>query len=253
MQNALIQHLDVRGVPVSTVCPTSDGGTMVRHVTSAGEMHIVRVLKYVPGVLLRDVGHTPALLRDLGSFLGRMDRELADFSHPAAHARVLHWDIVQVLDSRSYLGDVVDPDRRRLLCDALAAMEERVLPRLVTLRRAVVHNDAHELNVLVHPTEPRITAIIDFGDAVCTAVACNVAIAQAYAMMLTLNEQCDSSLLGQPAVAFAAVREGYAAVHPLTREEHDLLPWLVLGRLCISVLSSAHKQHLFPPMYSALI
>ena len=56
-------------------------------------MHLARLLTYVPGKVFAGVKpHSPALLHSLGSMVGRLDRALQDFTHPAA-VRTMKWDL----------------------------------------------------------------------------------------------------------------------------------------------------------------
>jgi Ser/Thr protein kinase RdoA (MazF antagonist) len=93
-----------------------------------------------------------------------------------------------------------------------------------------VHNDFNARNIIIDPAdESRIVGIIDFGDAVHTAVIADVAV----------------GVMGQlatPESADEAIREfidGYRAEQPLRAEEMDVLNWLIAGRIAQNVVITA--------------
>ncbi|HEU4766595.1 MAG TPA: phosphotransferase, partial [Pyrinomonadaceae bacterium] len=87
-QNAVLDHLGTRLSFCPRVLPSLRGKSI-----ESRSNHLVRLVTYLPGVLLADAQpHSPALLRDLGRKLGQMDHALAGFDHPAVH-RDFHWDL----------------------------------------------------------------------------------------------------------------------------------------------------------------
>ena len=136
------------------VCATSTGETIATITAAGGKAHFVRLLTFVPGKLFAETRpHTPELLHSLGSIMGRMDRVLQDFTHPAAH-RSLKWDLQHAAWIRDYLRYIVQPGRRAVVERFLSRFEEHVLPVLPALRMSVIHNDANDYNILVNNTYP---------------------------------------------------------------------------------------------------
>jgi len=155
LQNKALEHL-VAHDP-SLLLPqvrVTAGGETIATVTSADNtMHFVRLLTYVPGRVLAETGpHTPELLHSLGSMMGKMDRALQDFTHPAAH-RILKWDLQRTLWIRDYLQYIEQAERRAIVERFLTQFETHVMPVLPTLRMSVIHNDANDYNVLVYDTD----------------------------------------------------------------------------------------------------
>src|SRR4029453_17003850 len=117
------------------------------------------------------------------------------------------------------------------------------------LRRAAVHNDPNDYNILIaqdlppeggsHGSSPgghvasafrrKITGILDFGDIVYSYAIADLAIAVAYAV------------LGKddPLAAAATVVRGYQELRPLDDDERAALFPRVLLRLCTSVCVAA--------------
>lgn len=206
-------------------------------VTSAavnGVRRWVRLLDFVPGVLLADVAPQSArLLRSLGATVATVDAALKDFDHPAAY-RELQWDLLRTADLHDDTQRISNGPHRAIataLCDRI---EREVLPVAERLRRSVIHGDPNDYNVIV--ADDRVVALIDFGDAVHSAMVCDLAIAAAYAM----------TGKNDPLGAAAHVVAGYESVLPLQDVERRLLFPLILARLVMSVVISAARKERAP-------
>src|SRR5215510_16413989 len=91
-QNGAMTHLGTTGL-CPRVLPGLDGG-VIGSYESSSEVHLVRVLAWLPGEPLAMLRwHSPELLEEIGRRLGELDRGLATFDHPAIH-RAFHWDLV---------------------------------------------------------------------------------------------------------------------------------------------------------------
>jgi len=197
-----------------------------------GKNYYLRLLSFLEGIFWVDVKvKTTALNTDLGCFLGKMDKALQNFSHPAMH-RHYTWDISTAMDANAKIHCIKDHERRRIAGYFLLQFEMEVLPVLSSLRHAYAHNDANDYNVLVQADT--VSGLIDFGDMVYTALINNVAVACTYAMLGS----------NDPLKAASAVVKGYHAQYPLTEQETDLLYYLIAARLCISVTQSAYNASL---------
>lgn len=187
----------------------------------------MRVLTYLDGdTWVTSASADITLLHSLGNFLGRMDEALQHFSHPAAH-RDITWDLANAAAANHHLEHIHDPERRRLAAYFLLQFDTEVSPLLPTLRKAILHNDANDYNILVR--DNRVAGLIDFGDMVYSQLINNLAIACTYAML----HQPD------PLAAAVAVVQGYQETYPLQLAEIQVLYYLIAARLCISVTNSA--------------
>ena len=204
-----------------------------------GDGRFVWMLSYLPGRPLAHARRRPeALLAGLGASLGRLDRGLAGFAHPAAR-RDHRWDLSRPLWALDQVGAVADPDRRALARRVLEAFASQVAPRLGSLRRSVIHNDANDHNVLVAlgaDGDPVAAGILDFGDMLESPTVCDPAIAAAYALL-------DQP---RPLAAVAAWIRGYHAELPLEPAELEVLFPLIRTRLAVSVVNSALRKRQVP-------
>ncbi|MEZ4862053.1 MAG: aminotransferase class III-fold pyridoxal phosphate-dependent enzyme [Caldilineaceae bacterium] len=250
LQNQTLAHIAAQSdIPVARLLPTLTGEPIATIAGAAGAQHFVRLLTYLPGRPLATVKpHSPALLRDLGQYLGKLDKALATFDHPAA-TRELQWDLQQAsVVIRRYQDEIIDPVRRQLVTNFLTHFATKALPLLPQVRTSIIHNDGNDYNVLVGERvgkqvddgltgfTQRVTGVIDFGDMVRTYTVSEVAIAAAYIMLAKAD----------PLAAAAEVVRGYHAAYPLTEVELAVLYPLICMRLCMSVCISAHQQALQP-------
>ncbi|MHA4807525.1 aminotransferase class III-fold pyridoxal phosphate-dependent enzyme [Flavitalea flava] len=207
-------------------------GSEITLIKRGGINYYLRVLSYLEGEFWVEASqHPEELLLDLGRFLGGMDLALRDFKHLAMH-RHYEWDIATTLDARRNLRHIKDHERRRIAGYFFQQFETVVTPQQYSLRKAYIHNDANDYNVLVKGSQ--VSGLIDFGDMVYTDLINNVAVA------------CTYALFGQkdPVAAAALVVKGYHEKYPLTEQELSLLYYLIAGRLCISVTQSAYNASL---------
>jgi Ser/Thr protein kinase RdoA (MazF antagonist) len=241
------QHHALKRLAVDQVMPGSTSSVesldarVIEVITSAaGINHYCRILHYVEGRLLSGVSpHTPELLKDLGGILARIDNSLQDFSHEVL-GRPFIWNMVDALATLERFKSLLETDRQRELVDSFENLfRDNVLGSDERLRRAVIHNDANDNNVLVAGDEPgdlTISSIIDFGDMVYSWLAVEPAVAAAYAMMGKEH----------PLEAATAIIQGYHESLPLRESEIKVEFSLICMRLCMSVCICAHQKSIVP-------
>lgn len=209
--------IDTKGSPISSF------------IDDHGNPRMVRLLTWVSGRIWSDVNPQLDNLRhSLGEQCGKRTQALQGFDHPQAH-REFEWDIAASLWTRSYL-DLFDEKEREILASFQKDFE-MAQSSYVKLRKAVVHNDANDFNIvvsddLIHPT---VKATIDYGDAMHTQIINDLAIACAYAIMGH----------NAPLEAALPIVKGYHSQFPLEERELEHLYNAIAMRLVISVTKSA--------------
>ncbi len=233
-QTALLNHLASADseLVVPHLKPSLTGDFLASTTAPNGEVHALRLVGWLAGTPLAEVGRTFDLMRSLGRSLGELDRALQGFIHPGA-LRELDWDLRHAARARSRLHFVRDAGKRALLERFIERFETLVEPKLSRLRAQVIHNDANDWNVLVDEhNHQRISGVIDFGDAVHTVLIAEVAIACAYSILD----------MEDPIGAAAALAAGFHEKYPLQAEEIDILFDLIAMRLVTSVTFSASRH-----------
>ena len=240
-QNAAMAGVAARVALCPHTLPTRSGDLIA---VAPGGVHFVRLVTYVEGVPLAEVRErTPALCESLGRAVGRLDRALDGFDHPAIH-RDFHWDLAHadavILE---HLPRVTDTANRQIVERIARAALHAIEGHRPAFRRSAVHHDANDWNVLVsvrdcgdgsripYPT-PEVVGIIDFGDMVHSWTVADPAVAVAYAML-------DAE---DPLGIADAVIHGYQSEHPLLPSERVSVFPLACLRLCMSVCIAAWQQ-----------
>mmetsp|Transcript_4878 Transcript_4878/g.6612 ORF Transcript_4878/g.6612 Transcript_4878/m.6612 type:complete len:369 (-) Transcript_4878:48-1154(-) len=248
-QNAALQHLASCSLPCPVCCPALDNSfiSWVPLPLSSGVLrtHAVRLLSYIPGDLMADQHPSGELISNVGGFLGDLSCALQSFSHRGL-VRQHMWDLTCSLQLRDFVGCIPDESRRKMVQDTLNEFELHVLPLAASLRRAVVHNDANDQNILVDFNSHTVVGLLDFGDMLETWQVSEVAIAAAYVMLgpsVSSSSGCEARM-HDPVQAASVLIQAYCKVFPLTEIEVSILPTLVMCRLCCSLTLGAfsHQQ-----------
>ncbi len=229
-ENQILNRLDkLSGWEFPITIPNSKGLHLTREDGS-----IYRLLSFLEGNFLGDVGHTPALLRSLGRFLGQTDKSLLNSTEPAISAKESQWDLKNFRLNYKYLEFIPDPKDRSLVDYFFLQFDENVYPIGDQLRKSIIHNDANDWNVLTK--KGLVSGIIDFGDMCHSWLINELAVALTYIMM-------DKK---QPLEVARTVIGAYHEVVPLKVQELDVLYYLIAARLCTSVCNSAYTKTIKP-------
>ncbi|RWM93406.1 MAG: serine kinase [Mesorhizobium sp.] len=242
-QVALLRHIEgiAPDLPVPRAHCDVNGVDLPIVTTSAGERRVVRLITFLAGTPLDRTVSTAPQREQIGEVLAKLRHAMADFSHPA-DSRTLAWDVTHLLDLSDLLGFIPAGDKRAWTMRALERFGE-IKPQLDQCRRQVLHNDFNTSNLVVDPASPQFLAgVIDFGDAVRTAIAVDVstALMNQMAKIIGHGNRCD--LFDEP----RDVLRGYLRHAELTDEELRLIPFLAQGRLAVRALLTCWRAELFP-------
>ena len=195
--------------------------------------HAVRLLTYLPGQLYSAVPASAALLASLGTFMGRLSQALKGFGHSRAQRPDFLWNLDALQSVKPWIADVVET-AQPLIRNIWQRYEVRVLPRLMHLRSAVLHQDANDNNIVV--ADSTVTGLIDFGD-MCQGRQINeLAVTLAYALL-------DAEDVYKTALPLI---QSYAREFPIEEAEAEVLFDLAAARLAASVCISSHRAREFP-------
>ncbi|MGB5334689.1 MAG: aminotransferase class III-fold pyridoxal phosphate-dependent enzyme [Woeseiaceae bacterium] len=194
-----------------------------QHVLFAnGCEHIVYLLTFLDGTLLSEHSGTggKARLRRLGVLMADIDLSLRGFFHPAAMQQ--HpWNFESCGRLQPLTMYIESEDDRAIVDQVFVRMRDVVIPRLLTQRHQVIHQDAHADNLLLETQDPaKFAGLIDFGDLLFGTLAAEVAVA------------CDGVTEdhGDMAGPSCEVVAAYDSVLPLEESELDLVFDLMCAR-----------------------
>lgn len=238
-QNGLLTHVGIQNpdLPVPRLLPASNGRDMSVMTDIDGSKRHVRLLTFLEGTPLDQTQSSPRERVEIGKILAHLRLASEGFSHPGAE-RCYPWDVQHLLRQEQLLSEVQDAGQRAALEQGLnrfRALEARVR----ACRQQVLHNDFSKSNIVVDHDNPAfVTGIIDFGDAVKTAIAIDVATA----LLNQLPETPHDDLFHRG----RDVLQGYLEVTELTDEELALIPHLVMARVVVRALLTLWRARLFP-------
>ncbi len=236
-QNHVMEHVIGLGLLPKVV--ESLRGKKIENAILNGVEHFVRLVTYLEGTPMGNVKrHSSEMMFDLGQKLGKLDKDLQDFDHPALH-RDFHWNFANGLEIiRKNVKLVRDKKLRVMVLELTANFEKFTLPLLPRLRKSTIYNDANDFNVLVgggtdiYSRNQSVTGFIDLGDMVYGYTVGDLAIAIAYAIL-------DKP---RPLQVAAEIVRGYYSSFAITENEIAALFGLVTLRLCMSVCIAAEQQ-----------
>lgn len=236
LQIAALRHLELTepSLPCPRVMRSKDDRLQIQFESKDHGTRAAYLSTFLPGKLLLASARSREQQVTCGRLLARLGHALRTFEHAASH-RELVWDLRHLSKLQPVCAQVPELLNAQFITGFLAQFASEISPRLSVVRRQFVHNDFNARNILVDPNdEARITGVIDFGDAVHTALVADVAV----------------GVIGQlatPEKADDAIREfvgAYCEVEPLTPEELTLLNWLIAGRIVQNVvMTSWHRAH----------
>jgi hydroxylysine kinase len=223
-QTAVLLHLEraAPGLPVQRVVRTLDGRAEL--VLDGVPRRLARMTTYLEGRPLGPMPAGPALRRDIGATLARLNQALRGFAHPGANRTHL-WDLQNFPQLRPLLGQLPEGGQHQALRMCFDRFDAVVRPRLAGLRKQVIHTDFHGDNLLV---DDRVTGVLDFGDSLAGPIAMDVAVAGCYQFGGTPD----------PLAPALDVVTGYHAVNPLGDGDLPLIGEFMLLRIAARIIVS---------------
>ena len=210
-------------------------------IKSSNHKYIIRILSYIEGVFLGEFNPTKNNLKEIGYFIGNLNKQLKNYSNESISLRKLHWDIQNLNLNKKYLKYISDPSDRKIALFFFQQFNEFVSPILNELRTSIIHNDTNEWNILFQKNKK--VSIIDFGDLAKTQLVNEIATAMTYVSYTQENPLENASI----------ILKSYNEVIKLTDIEISLLYYLMAAKLCISVCNSAYSKKINPSNKYALI
>lgn len=224
-QIAALEHLEAMNIDgVPRIVRTISGATCSAIRSDGGSEFGLRVVTWLTGSLLKDVGVTADIARQFGRRLAELDIALQSLTH-VSDGHESFWDMQRAAELRNLLVHVSDTEVRDQVEGVLDVFDERVKPALVALPRQVIHNDANTENILLD-AQDKVSGFIDFGDLVKAPRIVEVSTAAAY--LRSADEDCLKIMT--PFI------QSYHEQSPLVDAEVDLLFDLIRTRLSMTLI-----------------
>lgn len=240
-QTSALVHVAVAdpGLPVQRIIPTEEGQLTTHLPGHDGRDMPVRLFSWLEGDLLGHRVLEPPGLFAIGGALARLAQALTGFTHPAAERQILLWDMQHAAALRPLLPMIEADEPRAWVTVLIDRFEERVLPKLGSLPRGVIHNDLTGSNMLMDAADGQgVAGILDFGDLVSAPIVQEIGVTASY--HLDIAEGAD---LFAPLLHLLA---GYERIRPLKPAEADMLFDLISTRLALRALIPAWRATLYP-------
>ncbi|XP_032521956.2 hydroxylysine kinase [Danaus plexippus] len=237
-QNEIMNFLGTR-----SVCCPKPVRNVFGHLYSSERVgdsqHVVRLLEYVPGVLLKDAPHSDQLWYQLGEFAANLVNKLEHFNHSGVVSRQHIWMLSNVPQLEKFKYVIKDSERLDLVEEVIEEFKYAVIPQMEELEKGVIHGDINEMNVLVglkegSKSDYRVTGILDFGDIQHSCVVFELAVAMTYAMLVSGER------------AGGVVLAGWSVTRRLPDHEYRLLKTLISARLVQSLILGAYTREQDP-------
>jgi len=244
-QQQLLQHVEKEGKDLIAprVVKDKEENTITYFTDDSGNLRAVRLLTWVSGNIWSRINPQLDDLRySLGEQCGKLTHALQGFDHPEAH-RQFEWDVAQSLWTKEHIHLFKEEENKIIVF--FQNRFEKDQESYAQLRKAVVHNDANDNNVIVSEelVNPKVKAAIDYGDAMHTQIINDLSIACAYAVM-GHNDALEAAI---------PIVKGYHAQFPLEEKELEHLYNAIAMRLVISVTKSSINKRKEPDNQYLLI
>lgn len=233
-QTKIMLFLNDRGIVCPVPVKNSHGSYFSSEDIKQGNnttTHIVRLLVYRPGVLMRE---SFPLSRDVafrvGELAARLDLELQSFDHPAMRTHRSTWNLVSVPRLREFIFAVKNPEHKNLCHSVIDAFERKVLTHIDELEWGIIHQDINEQNLIVDEEATKVVAVLDFGDMQRSPLVFELAIALCYMILYSRDLEVGKHVI-----------MGYETARKLNELEMGLLHVAVCSRLCQSLVMSSYS------------
>jgi 4-aminobutyrate aminotransferase-like enzyme len=210
-------------LPVPIIVAARNGARAVITEQLADRPVHLRMTTFLPGMSARGTSLDHVALHCVGDVLARLDEALShvDLDLPV---RATNWDILR---AGELLTDVI-PDLApaggevRTWAMVLERFVVTTLPQLEALPTQLIHNDLNGSNLLLDAATGQVTGLLDFGDVVVAPSVVDLAVAAAY----LVDDSSEDNLIG----SLSALVAGYRSRTPLSPDEVALVPEIMMAR-----------------------
>ena len=198
------------------------------------EDHLIGVLTWLDGELLKDIADKTPHFGEIGSLVGRLDNYLNQLDNVAIRSWISTWDPQHALQSKAKSKYISDPNLRRIVNYFYLQYDDHVAARSHELRMGLIHCDVNDYNIVLQDSGR--VGLIDFGDMVYSHLINELAIMLTYLML-------DAGDLDH---VVTEVVGKYCREFPIDELEAELLYHVIGVRIAVSLSKSAHAKESDP-------
>lgn len=247
-QRTVMDHLIGKGIVCQDAIKSVEGEAFSRIAASSnpGEtvIYAASLRTYLPGRVIAGLFIKADFLYQLGEFTAKITDSLQNFDVPFYEEFEHLWNLSHLSKVSEVMFAVKDDKKRNMCEEVIKSFETHVLPSRSTFRRALIHGDLNEHNVLVE-TDPlsksgfRISGLLDFQDCTKSYPVYDLAIFICYMLMMGTSEVPLEDVPGH-------MLAGYNSVMELPPAERSVLRICIAARMVMSLVYGAYTYHLDP-------
>jgi len=217
---SLMNKVNQGGLPVPQAYKTVDG-----NFTSQLGNKPVAYISFLPGENIYQQQIPISLIKEIGQTAAELDKCLQNFQPQGQERLEYDWDAKNFLKTKKFLPqlDKLDIDHQTIRA-VYSEYQEIIRPALMKCRRGYIHNDIAAHNILAN--NDKLTAVLDFGDAVYSYWVCEIAVMIVQLCMYQTDWKN----------ATAELLSAYQAVIPLNKSEKDTLYYLAKCRAATMIV-----------------
>lgn len=227
--NRLLTFIGDNGLSVPLPIPLYTSHEKLVHVTIGPSKTVLRVFRFVEGVLLAKVEMKKSLLIKVAEYAAKLHLTFKNFHSDVItnHQYIWHLRQAPMLLHDEYLSVIQDDSKRQLVVNVLSQFKE-TLARSISLPHSIIHGDLNEANILISQDHEDIAGVIDFSDVDYAPRVFDLATLCLY-MLLETEDSSNTQ----------AMVQAYEKIVTLTSDEKQIIPLCMKARLAQSLTLGA--------------
>jgi len=216
------------GLPVPQVIKTKKGNTV-----TAYQGKPIALISFLPGENIFRQPVSLPLIAKIGEASAKLDKCLQNFTPVGQERKKHYWNLKSFADGKKYLSylDRDDKADHQLMCSIYEKYDKLIKPAFAKCQAGYIHNDIAAHNLLAK--DDKLTAILDFGDAVKAYLIMEVAVS--IAQLCLLQKDWQSTI--------QTFTKAYTDIVPLNKIEKNILYDLVKCRCANMVVYCNYLYH----------
>ncbi|CAD5124473.1 DgyrCDS12755 [Dimorphilus gyrociliatus] len=226
-EHIMMHELEKHGISAPKPIPQVTG-KLWSIETINSKKHLVRLLTFLPGTLLKDVSFTDNLANNCGTYLATIQNILRNINHEGLESYERAWSLSFIRKYDIFIEAVRDEKIKAILGMIKNEFIKQVYTVQDKLPKGPIHADFNDQNILIE--NETVTGIFDFGDAQSAPYIYDLAICIFYLTIECKRDKLEDWLqIGKRAL------EGYEKIRKLKDIEKKVLPLCILGRYLQSI------------------